>query len=97
MADSRDVETYSEDGVWKSRRPGCAPFSAGGPRLRQLAIGAEVARWAQSQHVIRDEAGAIVEINIYNPGPFPPRSPSRTIRPSRHESPSDPRTVGPGN
>ena len=52
--DTRDVETYFENGVWKNRRPGCEPFSSGGPRLRQVAIGAEVARWAHAQHIIRD-------------------------------------------
>lgn len=80
--DTRDVETYYENGVWKNRRPGCEPFSSGGPRLRQVAIGAEVARWAQSQHIIRDATGAIVETHIYGPGPFPPRSPIKTIRPT---------------
>ena len=79
--DSRDVETYYENGVWKNRRPGCEPFSSGGPRLRQVAIGAEVARWAQAKHIIRDATGAIVETHIYGSGPFPPRSPITTIRP----------------
>jgi len=82
MMDTRDVETYCENGVWKNRRPGCDPFSSGGPRLRQAAIGAEVARWARSQHIIRDATGAIIETHIYGPGLFPPRSPITTIRPT---------------
>lgn len=55
--------------VWKNRRLDCdRPFSTGGPRLRQLAIGAEVARWNEARHIIRDTDGTIVEINIYGSG-----------------------------
>jgi hypothetical protein len=78
---AQNVETYCDGGVWKNRRPGCEPFSSGGSKLRQLTIGAEVARWAQTQHVIRDETGVIIETNIYASGPLPPRSPIKTIRP----------------
>jgi hypothetical protein len=79
--DDRDVETYYEDGVWKNRRGTTGePFSTGDSLRRQVAIGAEVARWAQSKHLIRDAEGNLVEINIYGSGPYPPRSPIKTVR-----------------
>jgi hypothetical protein len=79
--DSHDVETYCERGVWKNRRGDSdLPFSSGGPKLRQVAIGAEVARWNQGRHIIRDNHGVVAEINIYGSGPYPPRSPVTTIR-----------------
>jgi len=80
---TQDVETYYENGVWKNRRPGSEPFSSGGPRLRQVAIGAEVARWAQSRHIIRDTTGAVLETHIYGPTRYPARSPIKTIRHNR--------------
>ncbi|HEY0618036.1 MAG TPA: DUF2188 domain-containing protein [Kribbella sp.] len=78
---STDIETYCEDGVWKNRwLDSRQPFSTGTSRRRQLAIGAEAARWNQARHVIRDADGAIREINVYAAGPYPSRSPIRTIR-----------------
>ena len=78
--DSRDVETYYHNGTWNNRRGDCdQPFSSG-PRVRQIAIGAEVARWAQASHVIRDTDGTIEEINTYGSGPYPSRSPTKTVR-----------------
>jgi hypothetical protein len=44
--DAQDVETHYESDVWKNRRPDGEPFSSGGPRLRQVAVGAEAVRWA---------------------------------------------------
>ena len=79
--DERDVETYWER-TWKTRRVGSdEPFSRGGPRMRQL-IGAEVARWAGVRHLIRNADGSLEEINVYASGPYPSRSPAKTIRPS---------------
>ncbi len=76
-----DVETYCEEGVWKNRRQDCErPFSSGSSRRRQIAVGAEVARWGQARHIIRNPDGTIAEINIYSAGPYPSRSPTRTIR-----------------
>jgi hypothetical protein len=83
MSGSRDVENFYENGVWKNRRLDCAqPFSTGSPQLRQLAIGAEVARWNEGRHIIRDTDGTIIEINVYGPGPYPHRSPAKTARPA---------------
>jgi hypothetical protein len=60
------VETYCENGVWKSRRNDSdEPFSAGGSRLRQIAAGAEVARWNQCRHVVRDPDGSLAEETVY--------------------------------
>ncbi len=79
--DERDVETYW-DRTWKTRRVGCdEPFSSGGPRMRQVSIGAEVARWAGVRHLIRNADGSLEEINVYRSGPYPSRSPAKTIRP----------------
>ncbi|GAA1648110.1 hypothetical protein GCM10009744_44310 [Kribbella alba] len=64
--DRHDIETYCEQGVWKNRRRDCEqPFSSGGSRLRQVAAGAEVARWVQGRHIIRGEDGAVAEIITY--------------------------------
>jgi hypothetical protein len=88
--DSQDVETYYDNGVWKNRRGDCdRPFSSG-PRRRQIAIGAEVARWGQASHIIRNTDGTIEEINTYCPGPFPARSPTKTVR-----RPAEPPTTAP--
>jgi hypothetical protein len=81
MNSGADVETYYENGVWKNRRLDCdQPFSTGGSMLRQLAEGAEVARWNGARHIVRDTDGAIVETNIYGSGPYPHRSPIKTVR-----------------
>ncbi len=81
MNSGAEVETYYENGVWKSRRLDCdQPFSTGGSKLWQLAAGAEVARWNGSCHIVRDIDGTIVETNIYGSGPYPHRSPIKTVR-----------------
>lgn len=73
------VETYCSDGVWMSRRSDAdEPFSSGGSMNREIAAAAEVARWAQIKHVIRNADGTIAEIDTYGSGPYPHRSPTRT-------------------
>lgn len=72
------VETYCQDGVWMSRRSDAEePFSSGGSMNREIAAAAEVARWAQVRHVIRNADGTIAEIDAYGSGPYPHRSPTR--------------------
>lgn len=72
------VETYCTDGVWMSRRSHTdQPFSSGGSMSREIAIAAEVARWAQTTHVIRNADGTVAEIDTYGAGPYPHRSPTR--------------------
>jgi hypothetical protein len=81
MTRGADIETYYENGVWKSRRLDCdQPFSSGGSLQRQLAEAAEVARWTGVRHIVRDTDGTIVETNIYGSGPYPHRSPIKTVR-----------------
>jgi hypothetical protein len=60
------VETYYRGGSWHSRRGDCIqPFASGSGREELITVGVEVARWNGLRHVIRDTAGAIVEVNIY--------------------------------
>jgi hypothetical protein len=56
MAPLEDVETYCENGVWKSRwRNSPEPFATGGGKDRQISQGATVAQWY----------GTIAEHNSY--------------------------------
>ena len=51
----RFVETYRDNGVWKSRRSDSPiPFATGGSRQHQISVGAEVARWHEVEHIVRD-------------------------------------------
>ncbi|GAA3113270.1 hypothetical protein GCM10010530_39980 [Kribbella aluminosa] len=53
--------------MWKTRGLDCdKPFSLGGPRLRPISIGEEVARWAGVGHILCD-----VESDVFR---FPTRS-----------------------
>jgi hypothetical protein len=55
VPDGAYVETYREHGMWKNRRYDCTlPFSIGRSREQQIAVGAEVARWNQVRHIIRE-------------------------------------------
>lgn len=85
---SGEVETYYENGEWRNRRSDTGQVFASGPsRQQMIATGAEVARWTQARHVIRETDGSIAEINVYGAGPYPHRSPVSRIR-----NPSDPVT-----
>lgn len=76
----KDVETYSEDDVWKTRREDSKlPFATGGSRSRQIAIGGR-SRWNHLRHIIRNGDGTIAEINVYSPSRFPSRTPTTTMR-----------------
>ena len=77
-----DVETYFSEGTWHTRRCDTSePFASGPSRLRQIAIGVEVARWNGLRHLIRDRDGSVVEVNTYLTSPYPSRSPiSRLTR-----------------
>ena len=78
---SADVETYYDNGMWCTRRSeSLEPFAAGDSRSRMIAIGVEVARWNGLCHVIRDADGTVVEVNTYVTGPYPARSPARSVR-----------------
>jgi hypothetical protein len=76
----RDVETYFEDGSWRTRRQDSeTPFASGSSRQQMIAAGAEVARWNQVRHIIRDRDGTVAEVNTYGSGPYPFRSPTRHV------------------
>jgi len=70
----RDVETYFEDGSWRTRRQDSkAPFASGPSRQQMIAAGAEVARWNQVRHIIRDRDGTVAEVNTYGSAGLPAR------------------------
>jgi hypothetical protein len=61
-----DVETYCENGIWKSRwRNSPEPFAAGGGKNRQISQGATVAQWHGVDHIIINPDGTIAEHNSY--------------------------------
>ncbi|GAA1717554.1 hypothetical protein GCM10009745_77840 [Kribbella yunnanensis] len=66
MASVDDIETYSENGVWKTRwRNSTAPFATGGGKQRQVSQGATVAQWHGVDHVIINPDGTLAERNSY--------------------------------
>lgn len=55
----RYIETYYDDGVWHSRRHDSEhPFASGDVLVEQIAVGAEVARWNQVDHILRHPDGS---------------------------------------
>lgn len=69
-----EVETYNEDGVWKSRRQGNSrAFSAGGTKAEQQEQGRAAAKRDQTEHVIKNLNGTIGAKNSYGNDPNPPR------------------------
>ena len=75
MSSGRDVETYYANGVWKNRSAGSRPATlCRGLDAAAARGGAEVARWNQARHVIRDTNGTILEINSFGSGRYPPPS-----------------------
>ena len=68
------IETYSEDGQWKSRRAGRdRAFSAGGTKAEQQAIGREAAKRDEVEHTIKKLDGTIGEKNSYGNDANPPK------------------------
>jgi hypothetical protein len=62
-----DVETYCENGIWKTRWYGSTqPFSTGGGKQRQVSRGATVAQWYGVDHIVTDPDGTIAEHNSYH-------------------------------
>ncbi|WP_329000037.1 hypothetical protein OHA18_37090 [Kribbella sp. NBC_00709] len=61
-----DIETYCENGIWKTRwRASDEPFAAGGGRQCQAGQGAIVACWYGVDHIITNPDGTIAEHNSY--------------------------------
>lgn len=74
MAKKPGIETYSDDGVWKSRRQGSSrAFSTGGTKAEQTAQGRAQARKDEVEHTIKKLDGTIGEKNSY--GGDSPRRP----------------------
>ncbi|MFC9694989.1 hypothetical protein ACFTSF_40960 [Kribbella sp. NPDC056951] len=67
MAPVDDIETYSENDVWKTRwRNSTAPFAADGGKQRQVSQGATVAQWYGVDHIIIiNPDGTLAEHNSY--------------------------------
>jgi hypothetical protein len=78
MAPVDDIETYCDNGIWKTRwRNSPEPFAAGGGRDRQVSQGATVAQWYGVDHIITNPDGSVAEHNSYRyrreahaPGPL---------------------------
>jgi hypothetical protein len=66
MAPVDDVETYCDNGIWKTRwRHSTKPFAAGGGKERQISQGATVAIWYGVDHIITNPDGSTAEHNSY--------------------------------
>lgn len=70
----KGIETYNEDGQWKSRRAGSdRAFSAGGTKAEQQATGRGAAKRDGVEHTIKKLDGTIGEKNSYGNDPNPPK------------------------
>lgn len=65
-----DIETYHEDGQWKSRRQGSErAFAVGGTKDEQTAQGREAAQHDGVEHIIKEMDGTIGEKTSYGNDP----------------------------
>ncbi|TSD62815.1 DUF2188 domain-containing protein [Aeromicrobium piscarium] len=65
-----DIDTYYEDGTWKSRRQGSSrAFSAGGTKAEQQANGRAAAKRDEVEHFIKKKDGTIGAKNSYGNDP----------------------------
>lgn len=68
------IETYNEDGQWKSRRQGNQrAFAVGGTKAEQVAQGREAAQRDKVEHTIKNVDGTIGRKNSYGNDPHPPK------------------------
>lgn len=68
------IETYNEDGQWKSRRQGSSrAFDVGGTKAEQQATGREAAKRDGVEHTIKNLDGTIGQKNSYGNDPNPPK------------------------
>jgi hypothetical protein len=66
MAPLDDIETYCDNGTWKTRwRNSRKPFAAGGDKQRQVSQGATVAQWYGVDHIVINPDGTVEEHNSY--------------------------------
>jgi Uncharacterized protein conserved in bacteria (DUF2188) len=69
-----DIETYYDDGQWKSRREGSQrAFAVGGNKAEQTSHGREAALRDDVEHMIKKMDGSIGEKNSYGDDPYPPK------------------------
>ncbi|EMY33577.1 hypothetical protein D477_014286 [Arthrobacter crystallopoietes BAB-32] len=62
MSTKTAVETYWEDGTWKSRHRGADwHFAVGGTRDQAILVGRAAARNRETEHVVIEPDGHIVE------------------------------------
>ncbi|OMH32556.1 DUF2188 domain-containing protein [Tersicoccus sp. Bi-70] len=70
----KPIETYHEDGQWKSRREGSErAFQVGGTKAEQTAQGRAAAQRDGVEHIINKMDGTTGEKNSYGNDPNPPR------------------------
>jgi hypothetical protein len=63
-----DVETFHQDGAWRNRVEGSGTTALSFPtRAEAATVGRAEAERARSTHVVKDEAGRIVERTSYAP------------------------------
>lgn len=68
-----DIETYYEDGQWKSKVEGSSRAAhVGGTKKEQRAIGREMARSREVEHIIKKKSGKVKEKTSYANDPHPP-------------------------
>jgi len=67
---SDDIDTYYEDGQWKSRRQGRdRAFAVGGTKSEQQEKDRDAAKRNQVEHIIKKKDGTIGEKNSYGNDP----------------------------
>ncbi|YCK79786.1 DUF2188 domain-containing protein (plasmid) [Arthrobacter sp. D3-18] len=67
------IETYNQDGQWRSRRQGSdRPFAVGGTKAEQQQRGRDAARRDGVEHIIKNLDGTIDQTSFYgnDPNPF---------------------------
>lgn len=68
------IETYNEDGTWKSKVQGSSRAAhAGGTKAEQEAIGRQMAKDRKVEHTIKKLDGTIGKKNSYGNDPNPPK------------------------
>jgi hypothetical protein len=61
-----DVETFYQDGAWRNRVEGSGTSALAFPTMAEAAeVGRAEAERAKSAHVVKDQAGRIVEQSTY--------------------------------
>ena len=69
-----DIETYYEDGEWKSKVEGSHRAAhVGGTKSEQRAIGREMAQSRGVEHVIKKKNGKVKAKTSYGNDPHPPK------------------------